>query len=123
LGLYPRGFSFTTTITLAFLCTDRVVSYVPVNYFARVAGKSKIRPLRDTQRIFMTIVRSILAFNPLRVFIPIAMILVFLAALVLILVRDSHGNVTDGTIAVLLVGAMISVLTGFLADIMARTRR
>jgi hypothetical protein len=51
------------------------------------------------------------------------MILVFLAALVLILVRDSHGNVTDGTIAVLLVGAMISVLTGFLADIMARTRR
>jgi glycosyltransferase involved in cell wall biosynthesis len=123
LGLYPRGFSFTTTISLAYLCTDRVVSYLPVDYYARVSGESKIRPLRDTQRILMTIVRSVLAFNPLRVFFPLALLMFILAMLVLAFVRDEHGNVTDGTVAVLLVGAMIAVITGLLADMTARARR
>jgi glycosyltransferase involved in cell wall biosynthesis len=122
MGLYPQGFSFTTTITLAYLCTDRMVTYHSIDYFARVSGQSKIRALRDTRRILVTIIRSVLAFNPLRVFLPVAGLFLVLALAVLLFVRDGSGNVTDGTLAVLLIGAMISVLTGLLADVVSRSR-
>lgn len=60
--LYPSGFSFTTTITLAYLSSDLLVHYHPINYHPRT-GHSKIRPIRDTKNLFLTVVRSILFFN------------------------------------------------------------
>src|SRR4029434_11195186 len=46
LSLYPDGFSFTTTITLAMLTNFHRVKFVPINYHKRV-GKSSIHPIRD----------------------------------------------------------------------------
>jgi glycosyltransferase involved in cell wall biosynthesis len=123
MGFFPSGFSFTTTITLAYESTDRIVVYRPINYFVRAGGKSKIRPLRDTQRILLTIIRSVMAFSPLRVFVPMAGMLVALGLLVLGFYRDHRGNVADGTVAVCLLSAMLCLLAGFLADGMARSRR
>jgi len=42
LSLYPDGFSFTTTITLAMLTNHYKVKFVPINYHRRV-GKSSIK--------------------------------------------------------------------------------
>ena len=67
--LLPSGFSFTTTITLAMLTNDYNVLYIPVNYYKRV-GKSKIRPLQDTINFFSLVVRMVLSYRPLRIFIP-----------------------------------------------------
>jgi glycosyltransferase involved in cell wall biosynthesis len=67
--LLPSGFSFTTSITLAMLTNDYNVLYIPVNYYKRV-GKSKIRPLQDTINFFSLVVRMVLSYRPLRVFIP-----------------------------------------------------
>jgi glycosyltransferase involved in cell wall biosynthesis len=121
LNLYPSGFSFTTTITLAFLSSDMRVRYVPVDYRQR-AGRSKIRPLRDTKNLFLTVVRSVMFFNPLRVCVPVALALVAAGLAVLFLVRDSHGNVLDGTVAVCMIGAVQVMILGLLADLMARSR-
>jgi glycosyltransferase involved in cell wall biosynthesis len=121
INLCPSGFSFTTTITLAYLSSDLLVRYVPIDYQPRV-GRSKIRPLRDTKNLFLTIVRSIFFFNPLRVCVPLALILVLIAIYLLIFVRDSHGNVLDGTVSVLLISAVQFVISGLIADIIARTR-
>jgi glycosyltransferase involved in cell wall biosynthesis len=122
LNLYPRGFSFTTTITLAYLCNDLTVNYLPIDYHPRL-GKSKIRPLRDTKNLFLTIIRSILFFNPLRVFVPTALLILAAAAVVLFGVRDSHGNVLDGTVTVLTLAGIQVMILGFLADVIARMRR
>jgi hypothetical protein len=121
LPLCPNGFSFSTTITLAYLCNDMTVHYLPINYHPRV-GKSKIRPLRDTKNVFVTIVRSIVFFNPLRVFVPLAFVMFFVATLVALFVRDSHGNILDGTISILVLGGIQMIMLGFLADAISRLR-
>jgi glycosyltransferase involved in cell wall biosynthesis len=66
--LLPSGFSFTTTITLASLCSGALVKFVPIDYHARV-GKSKIRP-RHAFDFLLLIIRTIVYFNPLKIFLP-----------------------------------------------------
>lgn len=122
LNLYPSGFSFTTTITLTYLSDDLAVRYIPIDYLERV-GKSKLRPIRDTKNLFLTVVRCVLLFNPLRVTIPIVVILVLLAVHLALNVRDEHGWIYDGTITILITCAMQILIIGFLADILNRTRR
>lgn len=120
-NLYPNGFSFTSTITLAFLCNDLAVRYLPIDYLPRV-GKSKLRPIRDTKNLFLTVVRSILFFNPLRVCLPVALALAALALFVLAVPRDTQGHIYDGTVMVLATCAVQVLIVGFLADVIARMR-
>ncbi len=70
--ILPSGFSFTTTISLSMLCNDYLVHYHPIDYFQRV-GKSKIKPV-DAYHFFLLILRTIVYFNPLKVFLPIGAI-------------------------------------------------
>ncbi|MBU0703268.1 MAG: glycosyltransferase family 2 protein [Chloroflexi bacterium] len=76
--LLPSGFSFTTTLTLALLTNDYNVTYIPVDYYHRT-GRSKIRPIQDTINFFSLVVRVILSFRPLRVFVPLAAVLALLS--------------------------------------------
>jgi glycosyltransferase involved in cell wall biosynthesis len=76
--LLPSGFSFTTTITLAMLTNDYNVLYLPADYYPR-KGTSKIRPVRDTVSFFSLVVRMILSFRPLRVFVPISLVFILLS--------------------------------------------
>lgn len=122
LNLFPSGFSFTTTITLAYLSSDLQVAYVPINYHVRT-GKSKLHPIRDTKNLFLTVVRSILFFNPLRVCLPAAIALLVAALLIAVFIRDAQGRILDGTVTILVTSALQIVIMGFLADIMARWRR
>ena len=72
LPILPNGFSFTTTITLAMLSEGYRVTFVPIDYYAR-QGRSKIRPVYDTLNFLQLIVRTVLYFNPLRVFLPLSL--------------------------------------------------
>ena len=122
--ILPDGFSFTTTITLAALTNGHRVDYVSIDYAAR-KGRSKIRPIRDTLRFTALIVRTVLYFNPLKVFYPLtgALGIVFLASLFydLFLVKGG-ANLGDKT--VLLFVAMVQILTvGLLADVIEKRSR
>jgi len=74
LPILPDGFSFTTTITLAMMTNGHEVRFVPIDYKPRV-GRSKIRPIRDTLNFLQLIVRTATYFAPLRVFLPVAVVL------------------------------------------------
>jgi len=63
-------FSFTTTITLAYLADDYRVVYRPIDYHKRV-GKSKIVP-RHFMDFLALVLRSAMLFQPLRVFAPLS---------------------------------------------------
>ena len=118
-GILPNGFSFTTTITLALLNNGYRVKYIPVNYFKR-GGKSKIRPIRDTINFFSLITKVSLYFNPLRVFMPISLLLLGLGVIFLgydIWMRD----ITDKTMMAFLWGMQFGIL-GFLADMISQRR-
>lgn len=114
--ILPDGFSFTTTITLAMLTNGYRVKYIPIDYHKR-EGRSKIRPIQDTLNFIQLIIRTILYFNPLRVFIPLSISLVIFAFSVLIgsyLLFDKPMDVTFG---VILMTAVMVMAIGMLADL------
>ena len=71
---FPRlcnTFSFTTSLTLAYLTHGRFIAYVPIDYAKRI-GKSKVMLFRDTLRTIQYIVQAILYFNPIKIFIVLS---------------------------------------------------
>lgn len=75
------GFSFTTTLTLAMLLDEHFVHYEPIDYFARV-GKSKVKMGRDSLRMLQIVTQAILYYNPVKIFLPIAMACLVVGVLV-----------------------------------------
>ncbi len=133
-SILPEGFSFTTTITLASLTNHHHVEYISIDYAPR-SGSSKIRPIRDTLGFLALIVRTVVYFNPLKVFYPLAAVLLvmFLGALVYDLffavtyfsngqIASTGGNLGDKT--VLLFVALVQTLTlGLVADLIDKKAR
>src|SRR5580698_8614586 len=74
LRLLPPGFSCVTTITIAFLSNQHSVLYVPIDY-AKRAGKSKFKFVRDAYRYILQVLRMVMYFNPLKVLMPVALTL------------------------------------------------
>jgi glycosyltransferase involved in cell wall biosynthesis len=61
-------FSFTTSLTLAYMMTGKFVLHVPIAYNKRV-GKTKVRLIRDALRTMQFIIEAILYYNPIKIFI------------------------------------------------------
>ena len=119
--LLPEGFSFTTTITLSAACNAHPLTYVPIDYHARL-GESKIRP-RHAYDFTMLILRTIIFFNPLKVFLPLGAMMA-VAALVKLAYDITKDNLSETAVLGIL-GALIVWAVGLLADQNARiaTRR
>ncbi len=115
--ILPSGFSFTTTITLSMLCNDYLVDYVPINYRARI-GQSKIRP-KHAYQFFLLIVRTIVYFNPLKIFLPLGAVL-FLGATAKFIYDLTLENLSE-TVVLGYLGAVIIWAIGLLSDQIART--
>jgi glycosyltransferase involved in cell wall biosynthesis len=64
-------FSFTTSLTLAYMMTGRFVAYMPIGYNKRV-GETKVRLLRDAIKTFQYILEAAIYYNPLRIFILVS---------------------------------------------------
>jgi glycosyltransferase involved in cell wall biosynthesis len=121
--ILPNGFSFTTTITLASLTNNHRTDYIDIDYAHR-SGNSKIRPIRDTALFIALIIRTVLYFNPLKVFYPVAtmIFLGLMATLVNDLFIVDQPNLSDKT--VLLFVAFIQILSvGLLADLIEKKAR
>lgn len=116
--LFPDGFSFTITITMAALTNDYRVKFVPVNYYKRT-GKSSIRPSRDFFGFLSLIVRMTVYFNPLRVFLPASFFLLLIGVIkagIDVYLHDAFGV---GTGLAILTAFLILCL-GLLADLIIR---
>jgi glycosyltransferase involved in cell wall biosynthesis len=69
LYLLPNGFSYPTTITMAFLRSGYPITFEPTAAAKRV-GKSHIRPIRDGVRFLVIIFKVATLYSPLKVFLP-----------------------------------------------------
>jgi glycosyltransferase involved in cell wall biosynthesis len=102
--LCPSGFSFSTTITVALASRGYNVQFVPIRIEPRV-GKSMVSVGTGFQTILL-VLRLASLFNPLRVFLPLAMLFVlFGIGWTIPYLIDGQG---------LTVAAMLSILTGVL---------
>ncbi|MFQ5697629.1 MAG: glycosyltransferase family 2 protein [Myxococcota bacterium] len=110
--LLPQGFSFTTTITLAALCGGHLVHYHPIDYYARV-GDSKIRAFHAAEFLLL-VLRTVVYFNPLKVFLPLGGIL-FAGGLAKFIYDLFIGNLSETALLGFLGGAMLWAL-GLLSD-------
>ena len=71
LYLLPNGFSYPTTITMAFLRSGYAVCFEPIQVGKRT-GKSHIRPFRDGIKFLAIIFKVATLYSPLKVFLPIS---------------------------------------------------
>lgn len=116
LPLLPQNFSFTTTITLCMSCNGKRMIYTPIEYRKRV-GSSKIRPV-DFINFIILVLRAIMLFNPLRIFIPAG--LVFFALGFFKLAYDiTQWNLSETAVFAFMTAIMIWSL-GLIADMISR---
>lgn len=114
--LLPSGFSFTTSVTLAMLTNDYNVSFVPIDYFQRT-GNSKINPIRDTINFFSLVIRMVLLYRPLRVFIPIVAVFVLLSATKIIYDINAYDFHLATSTVVLVTLTFQMLVLGLVADL------
>ena len=123
LWVIPDGFSCVTSMTLAFLCNGHPVKYIPVTYRKRI-GKSKFHPIHDTLQYFLTVLRIITYFRPLRILAPLAFLLGMtgvLRSLYHICYSPVLG-ITDSDVILIVSGLMI-LIAGMLADLIVKQRQ
>lgn len=73
LYLLPNGFSYPTTITMAFFRAGYSLAYLPIQSPKRARGNnSHISPLKDGVRFLLIIFRVGTLYSPLKLFVPIS---------------------------------------------------
>jgi polyisoprenyl-phosphate glycosyltransferase len=118
----PAGFSCVTTLHMSFLANGYAMKYVPIDYAPR-AGSSKFHWWADTRKYLIQVIRMILSYNPLRVFLPIATALLVggLGKLAYDL-YDKDWRPATNTLLILFAAFQLFVI-GLLADLVVRVTK
>ncbi len=121
-NILPSRFSFTITITIAFLSDHYSVKFVPIPYHKR-AGTSKISPIQDTLNFVQLILRTIMYFRPLKVLLPIGFALFVLAVIIGVYSLLTQGRVMDITVIVLTMAAIQITVMAMIADMIQKKNK
>jgi len=120
-NLFPEGFSFTSTLTMACLTNDIGIKFHNIKYFQRI-GTSSINPIKDTIRFFNLVIRLALYFNPKKFFLPLSFVIFLLAGF-----RGIRDYIVDGFLGgltlVLFFMCFQIFFFGLLAEIINKTRK
>jgi glycosyltransferase involved in cell wall biosynthesis len=114
LSLLPNGFSYPTTITMSFFRSGYTVDYVPVDVRARV-GESHIRPLRDGIRFLLIIFRIGTLYSPLKLYLPVSLMLFALASTIYGYTYATQGRFTNMS-ALLYSTSLLTFLIGLVSE-------
>ncbi len=114
LYLLPNGFSYPTTSTMAFFRSGLPVAYVPIRAGER-EGRSKIRILRDGTRFLVIILKIGTLFSPMRLFLPVSLLLFLLGTGYYIVTFATEHRFTNMS-ALLLTSSVLSFLIGILSE-------
>ncbi|MBU1023962.1 glycosyltransferase family 2 protein, partial [bacterium] len=120
--MFPNGFSLPSTSTMAVITAGYNIKYVPIKIKHR-KGKSKIRPLADGLRFLIIIVRIAVYFKPLRVFLPISL-MIFLMFIGSTIWYYNNPNTTaiQATNVMLFLSSLFVFLFGLISEQIANLR-
>jgi glycosyltransferase involved in cell wall biosynthesis len=123
LHLYPNGFSYPATSTLAFIKAGYNVSFVAIDGKKRTAGsKSKMRPWREGFRFLTIILRITVLFSPLRVALPLSLAFFLVGAAYTAYTLATETDLTDTSVLLFSTSAVL-FLFGLLSEQIAMQRR
>jgi len=124
LSILPRTHSCVGTITIAFLSDGHAVGWVPIDYYKRV-GHSTFHPLTDTYNYLSLVMRAVMYFEPLKVFLPLTLLLSAIALLKWIRDVFVYGSVfyLPGVTLMLFFMAVQLGAIGLLADLVVKKTR
>lgn len=118
-SFYPQRFSFTSTITMAFVKSGYTIKYVPIDYFRR-SGRSSIVPT-DFFKFLAIICRIAFYFEPMKFFVPPSLIAVAIG-----LIKGSYDLYTQNFVGnfsiFLMVAGFLLVILALLADLISKRR-
>ncbi len=122
LHIMPNGFSFSTTSTLAFMKEGYSIGTFPIVVEERVGRKSNVKFFKDGPKTLMLLLRIIMLFNPLKIFLPVSVIfgtagIAFGIYGYIIASRFSNGAI------ILTIFGMILFFIGLIADQIALLNR
>jgi len=119
--ILPNTFSFTTTITLLAIKAGYNIKYIPIDTTERI-GTSKIKPFSDGFRFVMLILRTIMLFSPLKIFLPVSVVLFIIGLFWLLYEGILFLNIGDVPI-LFIISSIIVFLFGLLADQISLMRK
>jgi glycosyltransferase involved in cell wall biosynthesis len=124
LDILPTTHSWVGTQTIAFLSEGYAVKFIPIDYYKRKGRKSSFHPISDTYNYISLVVRTIMYFNPLKVFLPVALTLILVGAAKLIrdIVYYRSFYVPGVTLMLILTAIQVGAI-GLLADLIVKRAR
>jgi glycosyltransferase involved in cell wall biosynthesis len=114
LYLFPNGFSYPTTSLLAFLKAGYSVKFIPIKTRKR-KGNSKIRILKDGARFFAIIAKVTVLFSPLKVFLPVSVI-IFIGAVTHFIYRYLMSGKYTLFTGILILASLFVFLMGLISE-------
>jgi len=114
LYLLPNGFSYPTTITMAFFRSGYQVDYVPITTLSR-EGSSKISIFRDGIKFLIIIMKIGALFSPMRLFLPISLLLFVLGGIYYGYTYYTSGRFTNMS-AVIFLSSITIFLIGIVSE-------
>lgn len=116
LFMLPNGFSYPTTITMAFFRSGYSVEYVPIRAQPRGSnGKSHVNVLRDGLKFLLIIFRVCTLYSPLKLFFPVALAQLTLGAGYYVYTFLEWGRFTNMS-ALLFTSSMSTFLIGLVSE-------
>ncbi|MEQ1918104.1 MAG: hypothetical protein ABL955_02815, partial [Elusimicrobiota bacterium] len=112
------GYSFTTTMTLSFLMQGRFVKNMPIEFRARTGGHSKVKPFRDILRTLQLMTQVMIIYNPLKLFVTLALLILLKAALLIALAVNFGAPILILCAAITSFGALFAFTAGCVLDSM-----
>ena len=114
LYMFPNGFSYPTTSTMAFCRSGYSIAYVDIDAKKR-GGKSHINPVKDGLRFLIIILKIGSLYSPLKFFTPPS-IFIFLAGIGNYVYTYLSNNTFTNMSALLMIVAIILFMFGLLAE-------
>ena len=120
LPLFPNGFSYPVTSTMAFIKAGYNVGFIPVTVSKRI-GQSKIRVFRDGVKFVLIAMRIIMLFAPMRIFLPISVLLFAGGAGYAVYTIITEVHITNTTV-LLCTMSVVTFLIGLVSEQIALMR-
>ena len=121
--LFPEGFSFTTTITMACLTNNYKVKFVAIDYHKRKEeSKSSIKPFRDFIGFLSLITRMSIYFRPSKIFVPAGIILLIAGSIKGFIDFFRDGYFGAGNVMIVIAGLQILFMGVLASLIIQRTK-